>query len=233
MLVSFLCPTSNAASQCQSFISSHSSIAPPLGQYIYFLFFPTVFLLLFLWIVFKDAVHANRGISLIATVAVYIFIIINGMYPVFLFLGELWIVVIFILGFFYVIARRFRGGGGGGKGGGMAMPGGGGKGGVLSTLAGLASGDIRAREKTVKERVEELRKAARNLNNASPGTDASARALDQFRQAEREAEAAIKELEDYNTRFPIPGTKGRNVVDFAKKYRNEIGEIVHKEKGRT
>ena len=119
MLVQFLCPTSNAASQCQSFISSHSSIAPPMGQYIYFLFFPTVFLLLFLWIVFKDAVKANKGISLIATIAVYIFIIIQGLYPIFLALGELWIIFIFILGFFYIIIRRFRKDSGGGKSGKM------------------------------------------------------------------------------------------------------------------
>lgn len=122
MLVQFLCPTSNAASQCQSFISSHSGIAPPFGAYIYFLFFPTVFLLLFLWIVFKDAIKANKGISLIASIAVYVFIIIQGLYPIFLALGELWIVFIFLLGFFYLIIRRFRSDkGGGGKGG--KMPG--------------------------------------------------------------------------------------------------------------
>jgi len=124
MLVQFLCPTSNAASSCQSFISSHSSVMPPFGQYIYFLFFPTVFLLFFLWIVFKDAIKANKGISLIATIAVYVFIIIQGLYPIFLALGELWIVVIFLLGFFYVLIHRFRKGDGGGKGGGMTAAGG-------------------------------------------------------------------------------------------------------------
>jgi len=124
MLVQFLCPTSNSASLCQNFISAHQSVMPPFGQYIYFLFFPTVFLLLFLWIVFKDAIKANKGISLIATIAVYVFIIIQGLYPIFLALGELWIIVIFLLGFLYFIIHRFRGeGGGGGKGGGMTRAG--------------------------------------------------------------------------------------------------------------
>jgi hypothetical protein len=62
---------------------------------------------------------------MIATIAVYVFIIINGMYPIFLALGELWIVFIFLLGFFYIITRRLRGDGGGKKGGGMSGIGGG------------------------------------------------------------------------------------------------------------
>ncbi len=135
-LLNFLCPTSNAASQCQTFISAHSSVAPPFGQYIYFLFFPTVFLLLFLWIVFKDVVKANKGISLIASIAVYVFIIIQGLYPIFLWLGEAWIVVIFILGFLYLLTRRFRNEDGGGKGR-MSIPGGGG--GMSAVAKGISA----------------------------------------------------------------------------------------------
>lgn len=131
LLVSYLCPTSQSASSCQNFLSASShQVLMPFGPMIYFLFFPTVFMLMFLWIVFGSVVKGNRAINLLATIAVYIFIIINGFYPVFLWLGEFWIIVIFILGFLYLLLHRF-GKGGGGKGGGMA-----GVGGAATTAAG-------------------------------------------------------------------------------------------------
>jgi len=227
MLVQFLCPTSNSASLCQNFISAHQSVMPPFGQYIYFLFFPTVFLLLFLWIVFKDAIKANKGISLIATIAVYVFIIIQGLYPIFLALGELWIIVIFLLGFLYFIIHRFRGeGGGGGKGGGI----GGLVGGGIKAVGGWASGDISSREKDIKDRIKELEDAAKNLDAAPKGTQASSEALIEFRAAEREARSAVEELKEFNVRFPVFGSKGRSIVKFTEHYEKQIRDIVHRER---
>lgn len=227
MLVQFLCPTSSSASLCQNFISAHQSVMPPFGQYIYFLFFPTVFLLLFLWIVFKDAVHANKGISLIATIAVYVFIIIQGLYPIFLALGELWIVVIFILGFFYLIVRRFRGeGGGGGKGGPLSGLGGGAISYVGRKVSDVAVGEERRIIGSIERRMDTLEKAAHNLEHPPSGTDV-ARLQDSYRQALAEAETAVKDLMQFNSIGNLKDVTGK-----AKHYADQIKTISKKVGGR-
>lgn len=225
LLVQYLCPTSSAASSCQSFISSHSSTMPPFGQYIYFLFFPTVFLLLFLWIIFGAVIKGNKAIDLLGTIAVFVFIIIEGFYPIFLVLGELWIVFIFVLGFLYVITRRFRKDSG--KGGSMSIS----DGGISSGVAGMIgkkarsawTGEERALEKTVQARMDTLRKAAHNLKHPPSGTDV-ARLQDSYNNALISAEASIEELKRFN-RLDLGIAGKKTVFSTAKKYEEECTEI--------
>lgn len=135
MLVSMLCPTSEAASHCQDFISaSNHQVLAPFGPIIYFLFFPVIFLLLFVYIasgsVLRRGTAGVKGIRLLIGLGLLVYIVISGLYPVFLWLGELWFVVIFILAFFYFLVHHW----GGDKVAGGAMPGAGGG------LAGLTKG---------------------------------------------------------------------------------------------
>jgi len=127
-LVGFLCPTSESASACRDFISSHSSVLPPVGPLFYFLLFPLVFTILFIYILSSTILHGGnltKGMRLLIGISVFIFIIISGWYPIMLVLSEFWFIMIIVLGGLYYFLTRHRGGEGGAPGGGPKgqMPG--------------------------------------------------------------------------------------------------------------
>jgi hypothetical protein len=123
-LVELLCPTYSAQSACNTYINAPAhQVLDPFGPLLYFLFFPTVFLILFIFVGSRAIFTGHKGINLLIGVAVYIFIIINGWYPIILWLGELWFVVLPVLFIFYLFTRRHTGGGS--SGGGMSGVGGG------------------------------------------------------------------------------------------------------------
>jgi len=125
-LVQFLCPTYSAQSACNAFISQPShQVMEPMGPMLYFLFFPMVFLILFIYVGSRAIFSGHKGINLLIGVAVLAFIIIQGWYPVILWVGEFWFAILPLLFIFYLITRRHANGGGGGmsgvgKGGGMS-----------------------------------------------------------------------------------------------------------------
>jgi len=127
-LVGLFCPTNEAASTCREFISNHSQVLPPIGPLFYFLLFPIVFTILFIYILSSTILHGGnltKGMRLLIGISVFIFIIISGWYPVMLVLSEFWFIMIIVLfGAWYFIGKH-RGGGGGGSGG---------KGGALYSL---------------------------------------------------------------------------------------------------
>jgi hypothetical protein len=113
-LVELLCPTYSAQSACNAFINQpHHQVLDPFGPLLYFLFFPTVFLILFIFVGSRAVFHGNKGINLLIGVAVFIFIIINGAYPIILWIGEFWFIAIFLLFFIYLFTKRHANGGGG------------------------------------------------------------------------------------------------------------------------
>jgi len=124
-LVDLLCPTAGAQSSCQQFINApHHMTLEPFGPLIYFLFFPMVFLIALIYIGSGSVLGGERGhkgIRLLVAIGVLIFIVIQGLYPLALWLGELWFIVLPVIFIFYFIMHH---GGGGGKGGGMAGTGG-------------------------------------------------------------------------------------------------------------
>ena len=130
-IIGFLCPTPDSASACRDFISSHSSVLPPIGPLFYFLLFPAVFTIVFIFILMGSVVGGglkeHAGLRILVGVTAFIFIIISGWYPIMLVLSEFWYIAAIILaGFWYFIGSHFGksggGGGGGGKGGGMSAP---------------------------------------------------------------------------------------------------------------
>ena len=117
-LVGFFCPTSEAASTCREFISNHSQVLPPIGPLFYFLLFPIVFTILFVYILANNILPGGGlklGMKLLIGISVFIFIIISGWYPIMLVLSEFWFIMIIVLfGAWYFIGKH-RGGGGEGK----------------------------------------------------------------------------------------------------------------------
>ena len=154
-LVGFFCPTSEAASTCNEFISSHSNVLPPIGPIFYFLLFPAVFTILFI-MVLMDSVkvaQGKKGMHVLLGVTAFIFIIISGWYPIMLILSEFWYIIIILFGFWWFLTGHFRKGGGGGGGGG----------GKLSALGlGGAMGTLM----TKKQEHDELKLAESSLNMA-------------------------------------------------------------------
>jgi len=161
-LVGLLCPTYSAQSACQQFINqpAHQAIQP-LGPLIYFLFFPTVFLILLIYIgtgvVLRGNVASVKGLRLLLAVAVLVAIVIQGYYPLILVISDIWFLLlplIFII--FFIIRHR----GGGGGGGGMSGAGGGG---LVKAIMRKASG-------VEKARADEIRARIQRLENTAPGT---------------------------------------------------------------
>jgi hypothetical protein len=126
VLVSFLCPTNEAASSCREFIQNHNSVLPPIGPLFYFLLFPLIFTILFVYIISDKVLFGGqlKWAKVLIGISVFIFIIISGLYPVALVLSEFWYIAIVILGIFYFLFSHKKGGGGGGGGkAGGSMPG--------------------------------------------------------------------------------------------------------------
>lgn len=174
-LMNFLCPTSNSLSSCQSFVQQpYHQVLQPLGPLLYFFFFPTVIILIFIYILSNAILKGGgltTGLRLLIAVAVYVFIIINGLYPVFLWLSDIWFIVAVILfGFWYFVKGHFGGGGGGGGG---KMPSVGIGGGtnlasqVFTRVKKEVKGEIRDLENEIRMKLEEL-EAVREATRKDP-----------------------------------------------------------------
>ncbi|MFH1364098.1 MAG: hypothetical protein ABIH52_00415, partial [Candidatus Aenigmatarchaeota archaeon] len=122
ILVDFLCQD-NTRNTCQQFIQQYPDM---MNQLFFFFFFPTVLIILFVTVV-ADAVTSRLGVKfkVLLGIAIYMFIILSGWYAAFLWISELWfIVIIVILGVWVFFKKLIKGGGGGGQGGGLPGPGG-------------------------------------------------------------------------------------------------------------
>ncbi|MFH1445748.1 MAG: hypothetical protein ABIF08_04720 [Nanoarchaeota archaeon] len=208
MLVNVLCPTSSAASSCSSFISRHST-SGDMGAMAYFVLFPTVFIVLFMFILIDFVVQKmgidskKEAISLLLSISFYVYIVISGMYPLFLALSEVWYIVIVIMVIFVVILRMFGGfsfggdnSGGGGKKGGHLHGGGG--------LSKVISGHLSQKErknketlrKTIKGNIKEMHGLVKLLKNKSIANKQGL--MSEYRTAKLAALTAISELDDFS-----------------------------------
>ena len=123
-----LCPTQESFNTCQQFINEFA-YQGPVQQLLFFLFFPTVFIILFVFILTRtlpflgggaQGDKAHQGLRLLLSVAFYAFIIVQGWYSIALVLAKFWFVVIIVLaGLWYFVRGHFGGQGGGGAGGHM------------------------------------------------------------------------------------------------------------------
>jgi hypothetical protein len=154
VLVGFLCPTNEAASTCNDFISNHSQILPPVGPVFYFLLFPAVFTILFVMILMSSVkvTSGHRGIQIVFGATAFIFIIISGWYPVMLMLSEFWYIIIILLGGFWWFFRGHFGGGEKSPKTGGGMPGVGG--GLMEALGERAIKRVTGEEKRLEAKVD-------------------------------------------------------------------------------
>jgi hypothetical protein len=187
-LVGVFCPTSEAASTCREFISNHSQVLPPIGPLFYFLLFPIVFTILFIYILSSTILHGGnltKGMRLLVGISVFIFIIISGWYPVMLVLSEFWFIMIIVLfGAWYFIGKH-RGGGVGspGKGGG-SLPGLGGiSGEITSRIYRDATGQTKRSERWVDLQLTQMRTIAEVVEKDTSAWRAYSTAITQCQEA--------------------------------------------------
>jgi hypothetical protein len=107
----------------------------------YLVFFPTVFLILFIYIltnfIFRNSGSGTKGLRLLISIGVYAFIIFEDFFTLVVSVSRLWwLLTIFLVGLYAFVRHLFRGGeGGGGRG----------------TLSGVGTGQIRGLIKKMKK----------------------------------------------------------------------------------
>ncbi len=111
ILINILCPTQGSASYCRDFLTaSHHQILPPLGPLFYFLLFPSVFIILFIYFLSGRIISEHKGLRVLVGISAFIFVIISGWYPAALWLSEVWyIATIVLLGLWVFVGRLWKG----------------------------------------------------------------------------------------------------------------------------
>jgi hypothetical protein len=101
-----------------------SQYAPqgPMYQMFYLFIFPTLFIIVFVYVLSRRVMERHTGLRILIAVAIYIFIILQGYYNWFVYLSKFWLFGLIFLGFVYLIMGR-----------GGERPEGGAKGKVLGT----------------------------------------------------------------------------------------------------
>lgn len=87
-----------------------------INQLFFLFIFPTVFIIVFIYILSYRVMPHHKGLRLIIAVVVYAFIIISGYYNWFVFLSSYWLLGLVLIGFLYLLLGRGGGGEGGGGG---------------------------------------------------------------------------------------------------------------------
>ncbi|MBU2520029.1 MAG: hypothetical protein KKB03_02185 [Nanoarchaeota archaeon] len=216
ILINIFCPTQSAMQQCSSFVMNHQANFGMLEGLFYFLLFPTVFIIIFGWVLitgvlkkFDIAGPKTAFISILLAFSSYIFIIISGWYPIFLYLSEVWYIGIILIFGFWIFLGKVLGGGNGGGGGDK-------KGNLLSSLANPLASNKNAKKltgqlETLSRRREQLLKTTKH---PSSGTD-TAIANKELRDVEAQMWGCIDDLEDMSSVGPF-------TVKAATKYRKEL-----------
>lgn len=102
-------------SQCSQFLSAYPDITQ---QLVWLVFFPTVFLLIFINVIASGVTTTSAKYKTLVAIAIYIFIIFQGWYHYFLNVSKFWFIAIIVLGGIFVLIKKMGPASGGGGGGG-------------------------------------------------------------------------------------------------------------------
>lgn len=91
--------------------------ASPLEQLFYLLFFPMVFVIVFIYILTSRWMYEHKGLRILIAVAAMAFIVLQGFYNYFVIFSQWWFVGLLVLGvFWFLFGRRPPAGGGAAQG---------------------------------------------------------------------------------------------------------------------
>lgn len=231
VLVGVLCPTNDAARSCTDFInaSSHQVMAP-IGPLFYFLLFPSVFIILFIYFLSNRLMSEHKGMRAIIAITVFIFIVISGLYPVALVLSELW--YIFIVIFLGMWVFFFRGKGAGRQEGKMSVGDGVGGGFIRdignfakSKAKNIVTGDEKDLEKKINDRLSNMRGLVEGYRKAAPGSEGAAQIYQQFWVIKQDTEMAIDSLSKMQKISGLSITNKKKIQDYWSKINKLSSEI--------
>lgn len=168
----------------------------PLEGLFYLVFFPSVFIILFIYIltgsVFKGAGGVPHGLRLLIGIAVFLFLIFQGWYTAIVSISKLWFILVIILGGLWWFIRAHFGKKEVKPGGGLPA--------VLGKYAGMPQRRFEAavtgEKKTLKETIEEalgLMDAA--IGSVKKGGDIEKSGFWNFYNQAREANKALSDIE--------------------------------------
>jgi ribosomal protein S11 len=190
-----------------------------------------VFFFLFIYIgsgsILGKGVSDHKGIKLLIAVAAFIFIILQGWYPIILALGELWFVVIPIIFLWYFVMRHF-GKGGGMPGGGMSGAGGGLWGLFKKRAWNEATGFRGDYEKSLNAALNSMAAMVEKMEHSHGADDVDA----VYRAFSERADAADRLLKELRGLQSIKGVKIGKGFDKALKRYNDISEEMQKKYSR-
>ena len=225
-LVDMLCQQGTASS-CQSFISSYPD---PASQIVFFLFFPVVFLIIFVYILGSGIAGSvnNPKLSVLISVAIFAFIVFQGWYHIFLNISKFWFFAVIILGGFYVVVNRMgpaSGGGGGNTTRHLAGLVDFAKGGVKRKLAGKEKAKKTQIEQTMKNLESLVHTMEGELRNPSPGTNMA----DMFREYENIKRTLLTYIDEYDEmgKTNVGGIEW-NILKKAERYQEELKKLDEK-----
>lgn len=130
------------------------SLYTPIEQMFYLFFFPTLFIIILIYILVHHYMSEHKGLSILLAGAVYAFIIFQGLYKWFIFLSKYWLIGLVILGLLWMFFRP--------RGGGTAAPQGGAKAKAVAGASGMTGTMKRALSFTKGEEQELIREIEAN-----------------------------------------------------------------------
>jgi hypothetical protein len=194
--------------------------ANPLEGLFYLFFFPTVFLILLVYIISNAALQGEglpQGLRLLIGIAVYIFIILQGWFTFAVTLSRLWFILLPILGIIWFVMRHFRGER---RGGFPAI-----SRGPLEYFKerAKAGGGRTGLEKMIENRIKTLEGILKEIKNPKPGSDVGI-LMARYWEVKTEAENAIKELErmvGWPTSKVVASKYWQKISDLTEKFEKE------------
>ena len=147
-------------------VSQYSNVTP-IEQMFYLIFFPTLFILIFIYILTTRWMSEHAGFRILVAVAVYAFIIFQGYYDWFVMASKFWLFMLVILGAVWFVFRpKAPEGGGGAKGKALG-------GGIMDDLKrrfkGEITGEFKQREEMImamlKQIEDAMKKAGGNITD--------------------------------------------------------------------
>ena len=212
-----------------------SQYSAPMDQFLYTVFFPSIFIILLVYIIANRFATFGRMWKILIGVAIYVFIIVfppnetYSLYSMFAPLGQVWFILIIVLVGIYAIFKTFFPSEGGGGGGAQS------KSGLGSQLTGRlwkqATGQVGDIEKMVRSELSALKAIAEKMKHAKTEMDYR----DAYGAYPQLNDDVVKHLQMLRQEISISGLKlgGGNYNKFMKEYQNISGDILKFQKKRS
>lgn len=216
ILQDFLC---YGNSQCAQIFNEYT-YRPVVEGLFYTVFFPIVFILVFIFMLTNKIMKDHKGLNLLLSVAFFAFIILQGWYVWFMLLGKIWFVALIILGFFWLALYGLRPGG---------ISGGGGSGGAPGRSGGLIGQALARVKVSLTKKVETHEN---NINSQLKVVDMIETHIREgdFNGAWRMAGDAINKLQDLKDQYLqlLDGPGGFKFGGRYKEYAKKIDDAIEK-----